>query len=151
MNAIQLNTRVYLTSVKPLETNETNPNDNRYIPGACNMGKEEIQRRKKAGWIGLSLTILTAALLIWLGVDKWWRWLLFIPAMMSATGFIQAYNKFCVYFGFGHIFNFGEVGKTDSIEQAEFRAKDRAKAWQVLGYAIGVGIAVALIFYFMQL
>lgn len=151
MNTAQINTGVYLASINPLETNQTIPNDNRYIPGACNMGKEEILRRKKAGWSGLVLTIFTATLLVWLGVDKWWRLLIFVPAMMSATGFIQAYNKFCVYFGFGHIFNFGEVGKTDSIDQAEFRAKDRARAWQVLGYAICIGVAVALLFYFMPL
>ena len=86
--------------------------DNHYIPGVCNIGKEETQRRIKAGWSGLILTIITATLLLWLGADRSWRLLIFIPAIMGATGFIQAYSKFCVYFGFGHIFNFGETGKS---------------------------------------
>lgn len=90
--------------------------ENKYIPGVCNMGREEIRRRKTGGWTGLILTLVVIMLLWMLDAPKAWRLLVFVPAVMGATGFIQAYNKFCVYFGFGHLFNFGDVGKTDTIE-----------------------------------
>jgi len=123
--------------------------ENKYIPGVCNMGREEIKKRKTGGWTGLILTVVAIFLLWWLGVSKWWRLVVFLPSVMGATGFIQAYSKFCVYFGFGHLFNFGDVGKADSIEQREFRAKDRAKAWQLLAYAFGTGLVITAIVYFL--
>lgn len=118
---------------------------NQYIPGVCNIGNEEIKKRKQAGWTGLVLTVVLWALFVWTEVPSLWRLTLFLPAMMSATGFFQAYSHFCVYFGFANLFNFGNVGTTDSVEQAEFRAKDKKKAWNILLSSILVGIVVALI------
>ena len=120
---------------------------NKYIPGVCNIGPEEIKKRKQAGWIGLVATVLLWAVFIWFDVAVPWRLLLFFPAMMSATGFLQAYMHFCAYFGFASLFNFSDVGKTDSVSQAEFRAKDRRKAWQIIIYSVLVGAAVAFLAY----
>lgn len=69
--------------------------------------------------------------------------------MMSATGFLQAYMHFCAYFGFASLFNFGDVGKTDSVQQAEFRAQDRRRAWQIVIYSILVGATVAFLAYLL--
>lgn len=118
---------------------------NKYIPGVCNIGTEEINKRKQAGWIGLIATAVLWALFIWLHIPSIWRLTLFFPAMMSATGFLQAYMHFCAYFGFASLFNFGNVGKTDSVQQAEFRAQDRKRAWQIVLYSILIGTAVAII------
>ncbi len=131
------------------ENNGSNPSNEKYIPGACNMGREEIKRRKASGWTGLVLTAITLTLLLWFNAPHWMRLIVFIPAVMGATGFIQAYNKFCVYFGLGHMFNLGEVGKTDTIDQKEFRAKDRARAWQLLAYAFGTGLIITVIVYLL--
>ena len=123
---------------------------NKYIPGVCNIGDEEIRMRKRTGQIGLVVTIALWALFIWFDVPQIWRLTLFIPATMSATGLFQAYMHFCAYFGFASLFNFGpKVGKTDSVEQAEFRAKDRKKAWQIVIYSIVTGLVVALLGYFL--
>ena len=54
---------------------------------------------------------------------------------VSAIGFLQAYMHFCAYFGFASLFNFGDVGKTYTVQQAEFRSKDRSKAWQIVIYS----------------
>ena len=119
----------------------------KYIPGVCNIGPEEIKKRKQAGWMGLIATILLWATFSWFDVPAVWRLSLFFPAMMSATGFLQAYMHFCAYFGFASLFNFSDVGKTDSVSQAEFRAKDRRKAWQIIIYSVLVGAAVAFLAY----
>jgi len=66
---------------------------------------------------------------------------------MSAAGFLQAYMRFCAYFGFASLFNFGDVGKTDSVQQAGFRAKDKRRAWQIIIYSVFVGVAVAFLAY----
>ncbi len=118
---------------------------NQYIPGVCNIGDEEIKMRKRAGWIGLIATAVLWALFIWFDIPSIWRLALFLPAMMSATGFLQAYMHFCAYFGFASLFNFGNVGKTDSVQQAEFRVQDRRRAWQIVIYSILIGLVVAII------
>lgn len=123
---------------------------NQYIPGVCNIGDEEIKKRKQAGWAGLAATVILWGIFIWIDAAPVWRLLLFFPAMMSATGFLQAYMHFCAYFGFTALFNFGDVGKTDSVQQAEFRAKDRRKAWQIVIYSVLIGIAVAALAYFLK-
>src|SRR3989338_1590612 len=117
----------------------------KYIPGVCNIGPAEIKKRKQAGLIGVRVTGVLVVLFIWLDSSSIWRLTLFIPAMMSATGFLQAYMHFCAYFGFASLFNFGDVGKTDSVQQAEFRVKDRKKAWQIIIYSVLIGLAVAII------
>ena len=121
--------------------------EDKYIPGVCNIGPAEIKKRKQAGWTGLIATVLLWMAFIWFDVPSAWRLLLFFPAMMSATGFLQAYMHFCAYFGFASLFNFGDVGKTDSVSQAEFRARDRRRAWQIIIYSVLVGVIAAFLAY----
>ncbi len=118
-----------------------------YIPGVCNIGQAEIRKRNQAGSGGLIMTAILLALFIWYDVPSIWRLTIFIPAMMSATGFLQAYMHFCAYFGFASLFNFGNIGKTDSVQQAEFRTKDRKKAWRVILYSALLAAIIALLGY----
>lgn len=120
---------------------------NKYVPGVCNIGTQEIKRRKQVGWIGLIATVVLWALFIRLDLTSVWQLILFFPAMMSAIGFMQAYMHFCAYFGFASLFNFSDLGKTDTVEQAEFRVKDRRRAWQIIIYSILVSLVVMLIAY----
>ena len=120
---------------------------NQYIPGVCNIGPAEIKKRKQAGWIGLIATVVLWVLFIWFDIPRVWKFTLLFPAMVSAVNFLQAYMHFCAYFGFASLFNFGNVGKTDTVQQAEFRAKDRRKAWQIIIYSILIGLVVAFIAY----
>jgi len=71
--------------------------------------------------------------------------LLFFPAVVGATGFLQAAMHFCAAFGMQGIFNFGpEIGKTDTVEQAEYRRKDQQKALLIGLYAFLIGLAIAV-------
>ncbi|HEY9207251.1 MAG TPA: hypothetical protein VIO58_15170 [Candidatus Methanoperedens sp.] len=123
-----------------------------YIPGACNIGKSEIERRKQGGWVGLIATIILYALLAYFETSRIWRLIIFIPATAAAIGFLQARMHFCAYFGMVGVFNFGpEVGKTDTVEQAEFRAADRRKAWQIIIYSVIIGAVAALAAFYLPL
>jgi len=123
-----------------------------YIPGVCNIGKSEIKRRKQAGWSGLIITLILLGLLIYFDMPRSWRLVIFIPAMMTAIGFLQAQMHFCAYFGMQGVFNFSpEIGKTDTVEQAEFRAMDRRKAWQIITYSAIIGAVIAIISYYLPL
>jgi hypothetical protein len=117
-----------------------------YIPGVCNIGLLEIKRRSQTGWSGLGATIIPGAVLFLLRVHPAWRLLLFFPAVISAVGFFQAGMRFCAAFGMRGVFNFGpEVGRTETVDQAEYRLKDRKKSIRIILYSIMIGIAVAVI------
>ena len=116
-----------------------------YIPGICNIGPAEINKRRQGGWLGLGATILLWAAFLVFHVPAPWRLFLFFPAAMSATGFLQAALHFCAGFGARGVFNFGsEVGKTETVEQVEFRQKDQRKARLILLYSVMIGIAIAI-------
>lgn len=123
-------------------------NPSHYIPGVCNIGEAEIAQRKRIGWIGLAVTAVLWALLAYFNAPAWSRLVIFFPAAMSATGFIQGFSHFCAGFGMRGVFNFGtELYKTDTVSQAEYRAKDKHKARLIFAYSILVGILVAVIAY----
>lgn len=118
---------------------------NEYVPGVCNIGPAEIRKRRQAGWLGLIATIVLWGLFFILRVPSPWRLFLFVPAAMGASGFLQAALHFCAGFGSRGVYNFrSEVGKTDTVEQAEFRRKDRMKANQIGLYSALIGVVVAL-------
>jgi hypothetical protein len=123
------------------------PSPDHYIPGVCNIGPAERRARGRVGWIGLLATLILAAILAALHAPPAWRLLLFFPAMSGASGFLQSALHFCLGFGFKAVFNFGELGKTDSVMEAEFRALDRRKAQKILLYAVLVGVLVASVAY----
>lgn len=131
------------------DSSTPNQQQEEYIPGVCNIGKKEIERRIQAAIFGAVLCIVCIALIEWLDVDRLWKLLLFIPAASFGVSFQQWYFKFCVMFGIKGVFNFGGIGKTFTVEQKEYFRKDRIKAWQMIITGILFGIATALIYYWL--
>ncbi|WP_437223509.1 hypothetical protein SH661x_003245 [Planctomicrobium sp. SH661] len=116
-----------------------------YIPGSCNIGQSEVRRRWILGWAGLITTVVAAAILIVTKADPLLRLLLLFPAELSALGFLQAAWHFCVAYGLLGVFNVGpDLGKTDTIEQAQARAQDRLRATQIILLSTIIGVAVGV-------
>jgi uncharacterized integral membrane protein len=120
-----------------------------YIPGTCNIGPKELKNRKNTALITAILTVAVIILLLVFHADKTWRLVLFIPAASMGVSFLQWYNKFCVNFGLRGVFNFGDMGKTFTVEQKEDYSKDRAKAWRMIITGIILGLILAIAFYFL--
>jgi hypothetical protein len=115
-----------------------------YIPGVCNIGRAEIRQRKRIGWVMLAATVGLWVAFAVLHVTPQRRLLLFFPASLAATGFLQAAWHFCATFGVLGVSNFGShVGKTDTVEQAEFRRQDRRTAIKIIALSALAGAAVA--------
>ena len=122
---------------------------NHYIPGVCNIGREEIRMRWITGWVGFAITVAVwVALMVSKSPTERYVWL-FVPAFVSALGILQASLHFCVAFGAKGLFNFKpQIGVTETVDQTEFRAKDRAKAIRIMLYAFGIATIVTGIAYF---
>ena len=119
-------------------------NTSKYIPGVCNIGDADIRRRRRIGWTWALTALVILVVLLIPSVPKGWRLILIFPVMVSATGFIQARMHFCAYFAMLGLFNFGNAGKFDTVQQAEFRAKDRRKAMQIIFYAATTAIVIGV-------
>jgi hypothetical protein len=116
-----------------------------YQPGVCNIGPAEIARRRRAGHVGLIATIALFAILVLVSAPPLARLILVVPAAVSASGYLQAYLKFCAGFGSRGIFNFDDVGTTQQVADAASRALDKAKANRIGLASFAIGIAVAVI------
>ena len=121
------------------------PEETEYQPGVCNIGPAEIARRRRSGHVGAISTIVLFALLVALGVPHWMRFIVALPAAVAASGYLQAYLKFCVGFATIHVFNFGETGTTTPVLDPQARARDRSRATQLLVATMAIGVAVGLI------
>jgi len=120
-----------------------------YTPGVCNIGREEISRRMKIGWIGLAVTIVLAGALIATGVGMWWRLFIFLPAALSATGFLQAYFHFCPGFARQGAYNLKSLGSKEPILDEDSKKKDRARGNRITLYSALIGAAVAIVLTFI--
>jgi hypothetical protein len=70
---------------------------------------------------------------------------IFFPLLVSAIGFIQARNKFCLAYGLAGTFNFGKIGDMERVFDAESKKSDRRKAIAILiQAALVAGFATAL-------
>lgn len=119
-----------------------------YKPGVCNIGPDEIAKREKSGWFGLIGLIGLWGLLVILNASQLWYLLVFFPATMAASGFLQAYLHFCAGFGLKGVYNVVKpAGQTETIGQQDMRAKDRRKAFQIVAGSALIGCITALIAY----
>ena len=122
---------------------------NEYIPGTCNIGPKEIAMRKRASIYAAIFLIALIVLMLTFEVNKNWRLVLFIPAATFGVTFQQWYFKFCVYFGFKGVFNFGDMGQQFSIEQKENFKKDRIKVAKMIVAGILFGAIITTLFYLL--
>ena len=119
-----------------------------YRPGVCNIGPDEIARRRRAGHIGALAAVGLFVALVAIDAPAPLRLLVAIPAAGAASGYLQAHLKFCAGFGSRGVFNFGPVGPMETVADPEDRARDRRRASQIalaslaIGLAIGAGAAI---------
>ena len=116
-----------------------------YQPGVCNIGPQEIRRRRRAGHAGLAASVVLLAILVAVGAPPLARLLVAIPAAVAASGYLQAWLKFCAGFGSRGIFNFGEIGETHEVIDAEAHARDRSRSRQIGLASLAIGVAVGIV------
>lgn len=96
------------------------PDQAAYVPGVCNINSNEIAYRKRVGNLGAVIFIALLIILLVLNVSHYFRLLLFLPALLAATGYLQARNKFCV--------GYAASGEQNAVEGSKQAAKVRKKA-----------------------
>jgi len=119
-----------------------------YDPGVCNIGPEEIARRRRAGHMGLIVSVAVFAFLLAIAAPHWLRLVLVVTAGVSASGYLQAWLHFCAGFGSSGVYNFGPLGTVQQVIDPAARARDRARSIEIglaslaIGLAVGIGVAL---------
>ena len=118
---------------------------NQYIPGACNIGPEEIALRRRAGHVGLAVTAALGAALLRSDLSPAWRLALALPAAGAASGYLQARQRFCANYGFRGLYNLEGRGHEQPVPVAGAQDDDRRRSLQIAGTSAAIGIGVALV------
>lgn len=120
--------------------------EQKYIPGVCNIGPAERAKRRQTGYVALLASIILMVTLVAIGAPRGWRLLLILPLSAAAVGFLQDRLHFCIGFGFKGLYNvINSAGTTDSVSQAEYRAKDRKKAMSIVWLSLVSGVVIAVL------
>ena len=114
--------------------------DATYQPGVCNIGPAEIARRRRSGHVGLAAAVALLGALVVLDTPPVTRLLVAVPATVAASGYLQARLRFCTGFGSRGVFNFGAIGSTEQVADAEARRVDSRRSMQINGASVGAGI-----------
>jgi hypothetical protein len=99
-----------------------------YIPGSCNIGEGEINRRRIVAAIGFVLSLSALTTFITTDVSQSARVGIFIPLLVMSIGWVQSRKKFCLAYGFTGTFNFGKLGQISRVADPIARAADRRTA-----------------------
>jgi hypothetical protein len=115
-----------------------------YRPGVCNIGAEEIGRRRRAGHVGLVASVVLFVVLLAIGAPHLVRLLVALPAAAAASGYLQAWLRFCAGFGSRGVFNFGQLGRTEQVADEDSRSRDRSKARQIMLASLVIGVVIGV-------
>jgi hypothetical protein len=102
-----------------------------YIPGSCNIGEGEINRRRIVAAIGFVLSLSALTTFITTDVSRSARLAIFIPLLVMSIGWVQSRKKFCLAYGFTGTFNFGKLGHISRVADPIARAADRRTALKI--------------------
>lgn len=130
---------------EPTNTPDQRPTADDYQAGVCNIGPDEIARRQRAGHVGLAATLGLLAGLVVVGAPRGARLLVVLPAAGAASGYLQARLRFCAGFGRRGVYNFGAVGLTSEVSDADARARDRLRATQIGVASLAVGLLAGVV------
>jgi hypothetical protein len=109
----------------------------------CNIGPDEMARRRRSAIALTIATAVVAALLIALDTPAQSRLLIWPLATAAAVTWLQVVHRFCVAFGALGLENFGRLGGETKVDPS-VRAADRRRALQLIVEGSLVGLVVAL-------
>ena len=116
----------------------------RSIAPRCNIGPEEISRRRRSAIVLTVVTALVAASLVAVHAAPPAMLLIWPLATAAAVTWLQVVHRFCVAFGALGLQNFGRLGEEIHVDAGQ-RAADRRRALQLILEGSLIGLVVALL------
>jgi hypothetical protein len=116
----------------------------RSIGPRCNIGPQEIARRRRSALVLTLATALVAAALVWTHAPPIARLLIWPLATAAAVTWLQVVHRFCVAFGALGLENFGRLGSEVHVDPHQ-RTADRRRALQLILEGSLIGLVVTLV------
>ncbi|MBL0046496.1 MAG: hypothetical protein IPP32_00125 [Bacteroidetes bacterium] len=122
--------------------------ENTYIPGVCNIGPAEINRRKSKLKLALVLLLFSTLLFFILPFPVVTFSIVACIATYTFILIFQLRQKFCIVFGWKSIYNFNAVkSRKTKVDDETWRALDRKQTLKIVLYSfLSTGLFLALIF-----
>ena len=116
----------------------------RSIGPRCNIGPDEVARRKRSAAALTAVAAVAAAVLIAVATPALLRWVILWPlASAAAVTWLQVVRRFCVAFGALGLENFGRLRQETRVDPGQ-RAADRRRALLLFLEGSLIGLVVAL-------
>jgi hypothetical protein len=109
----------------------------------CNIGPDEIARRRRIAIAATVATVGLAVLLFGLGAPRIDRLAIWPLAAAAGVTWLQVVHRFCVRFGAFGVENFGQVGAEVPVDPA-FRTADRRQAVRLILEGAFAGLVATL-------
>ena len=122
------------------------PADGEYRPGACNIGRREIAKRRTFGAIGMAFTVVLGAVLVLMDVPPPVRGLIAVPLFVSLICLEEARRRFCAGFAILGIRSVRGSDATERVAAAADSAADRAAARLMVAYCGAIATAITAVF-----
>jgi hypothetical protein len=118
----------------------------RAVAPRCNIGPDELAKRRRSAIASSSAAAVIAIALVALDAPTPVRLLLWPIATAAALTWLQVVHRFCVAFGALGLENFGRLGEPRPVD-ARIRAADRRRAIQLIleGGLIGSIVTLAML------
>ena len=110
---------------------------------SCNLERRGVRKRLRHAAIYSAALILTVVALFALDVPRAWRWVVWVPAFLTAIGFLQTATKTCVLFG-----AWGVREDPTTVVRIQDSAERRAlfvRSIAITAGAAALGLAVAAV------
>lgn len=122
------------------------PAQDGYRPGACNIGPREIMKRRAYGVAGIASAIVFGVALLWIGAPQVARALVLFPLWGAIISLEQARRKFCAGFAYAGIRSVSGSNATESVSDPADLAIDRAAARRLVAYCGAIATAITAVF-----
>ena len=125
--------------------------DPQYKPGICNMGEKEIAVRKKL--LGF-FTVLMAGFTIccFAFCDSLFSWFALIATSFAAiVVYLEIRYRFCILFGFFHLYNFRHLGNLDEVHCKEDQKSDRKRVKKIVFQSLFIAVIYSSIIHMMAM
>jgi hypothetical protein len=113
---------------------------------SCNIGTEETARRRRVGYLGLGLSILWIVAVELFSLGPVFRLMVFFPAGVAFSGFLQARARFCMAYGARGV---ASLSGLQQFVRSSDPYGDKRRAMMMLGQVVLYSTLVAALYALM--
>ena len=125
--------------------------DQRYKPGVCNMGEREVSVRKKL-LAFFSILMLGFTLCCFAYCDSLVAWFALIGSSFAVIViYLEIRYRFCILFGFFHLYNFKHLGNLDEVHCQEDQKCDRRRVRKMVFQSLFISVVYSSIIHMMAI